>query len=255
MNCRQVSMTTLRLNKALSSAGLCSRRKADERIRAGAVTVNGLVVTEPGTKISPEKDKVIVDKQTLSLRAEEREQDLLHILLHKPVHVVSTVRDPEGRTTVLDLLPDSLRRKRLFPVGRLDYFSEGLLLLTNDGELTHRLTHPRYHLPKIYEVRVREFPGKEALDRIRCGVSLREGDALAPMNVEVMPEAPRTLLLTLHQGINRQIRRLCRDLGLTILSLRRIQMGPLHLGALAKGECRPLRPNELAELKRAVNLE
>jgi 23S rRNA pseudouridine2605 synthase len=251
---RKTCMTKLRLNKALSSAGLCSRRKADERILAGLVTVNGVVVTEPGTQIIPGQDTVTVDKRTISLPMGAAAQEHCHIVLHKPIQVVSTAHDPEGRTTVLDLLPDSLLKKRLYPVGRLDYFSEGLLLLTNDGELTNRLTHPRYHLPKIYEVKVRELPGKDVLERIRQGITLHEGEKLAPMRVELMPDTPHIFLLTLYQGINRQIRRLCRDLGLTILTLRRVQMGPLHLGTLAKGEYRPLQLHELTELRRAVGL-
>ena len=247
-------MTELRLNKALASAGVCSRRKADELIHAGAVTVNGSVVTELGTRISPGRDQVAVNGRTISLCPEPAEQAHTYILLHKPIQVMSTVRDPEGRTTVLDLLPESLRLKRLYPVGRLDYFSEGLLLLTDDGELTNRLTHPRYHLSKVYEVKVREIPDTGLLDRMRRGMTLKEGEKLAPVKVDVVPDAPGTFMLTLHQGINRQIRRMCRDLGLTILSLRRLRMGPLSLGALDKGECRPLQPRELAALKQAVGL-
>lgn len=247
-------MTELRLNKALASAGICSRRKADELISAGAVTVNGRVVTELGTRIDPARDKVTVDGREISLRPETAEQSHTYILLHKPVQVVSTASDPEGRTTVLDLLPEPLRRKRLYPVGRLDYFSEGLLLLTDDGELTNRLTHPRYHLPKIYEVTVREFPAEALMARMRRGMTLKEGERLAPVEVEIHPDAPHTLVLTLHQGINRQIRRMCRDLGLTILSLRRVSVGPVQLGNLGKGECRPLQAKELAALRRAVNL-
>lgn len=247
-------MTELRLNKALASAGICSRRKADERISAGAVTVNGQVVTELGTRIDPARDRVMVDGREISLRPETEQPTHTYILLHKPVQVMSTARDPEGRTTVLDLLPEPLRRKRLYPVGRLDYFSEGLLLLTDDGELTNRLTHPRYHLPKVYEVTVRELPAEAILARMRRGMTLKEGEKLAPVEVETRPDAPRTLVLTLHQGINRQIRRMCRDLGLTILSLRRISVGPVQLGSLGKGECRPLQARELAALKRAVNL-
>ena len=248
-------MNEIRLNKVLASAGVCSRRGADELIRGGAVSVNGCVVTELGMRIDPARDTVAVNGREISLRPETAEQPHTYILLHKPVQVVSTARDPEGRTTVLDLLPDSLRRKRLYPVGRLDYFSEGLLLLTDDGELTNRLTHPRYHLPKVYEVTVRELPAETLLARMRRGMTLREGEKLAPVKVETRPDAPHTLMLTLHQGINRQIRRMCRDLGLTILSLRRVSVGPVQLGNLGKGECRPLQARELAALRRAVNLE
>jgi len=246
-------MNSLRLNKALASAGVCSRRAADDLIRAGAVCVNGALVAEPGIRVNPGADSVTVHGQPVSLTASE-EIGHSYIMLHKPVQVVSTVKDPQGRTTVLELLPASLRAKRLYPVGRLDYFSEGLLLLTDDGELTNRLTHPRYHLPKMYEVRVRETPTGDMLEAMRRGMRLREGEKLAPVEVRLAKESRNTMLLTLRQGINRQIRRMCRDLGLTILTLRRISIGPLHLGDLAKGQCRSLRDSEIASLKRAVTL-
>lgn len=246
-------MTGLRLNKAIAAAGLCSRRKADELIQAGVVCVNGQVVAEPGTRIDPAHDSISVHGKPLPSGEAEGERQQRYILLHKPIQVVSTVSDPQGRVTVLDLLPASLRAERVYPVGRLDYFSEGLLLLTNDGELTNRLTHPRYHLPKLYMVRLREIPTQDMLDRMRGGMTLRDGEALAPVEVERMPDK-RALLLTLHQGINRQIRRMCGDFGLTILTLRRIRLGPLDLGNLPKGKCRPLRDDEVAALKRAVGL-
>ena len=258
-------MSAIRLNKALASAGVCSRRKADDLIAAGAVSVNGSVVTELGLRVTPGTDSVTVHGKAVVLAGGTPEpgagkgvaaqsQSHTYILLHKPIQVVSTASDPEGRTTVLDFLPEYLQHKRLYPVGRLDYFSEGLLLLTDDGELTHRLTHPRYHLPKVYEVRVREIPTKGMMRAIRHGMTLREGEVLAPVDADTLADDPKTLVLTLHQGINRQIRRMCRDLGLTILSLRRMQLGPVFLEDLPKGECRPLRARELAALKEAVGL-
>lgn len=247
-------MNELRLNKALALAGLCSRRAADDLIRAGAVRVNGVLITEPGSRIAPATDAITVHGKPVRLESREGAAAHTYIMLHKPIQVVSTARDPQGRTTVLDLLPGSLRSKRLYPVGRLDYFSEGLLLLTDDGELTNRLTHPRYHLPKLYEIRVRETPTQAMLESMRRGMTLQEGETLAPVEVRIAGEG-RTLLLTLHQGINRQIRRMCRDLGLTILTLRRIGIGPLALGDLAKGTCRSLSSNEIAALKKAVGLQ
>ncbi len=267
-------MNPVRLNKALAAAGICSRRKADELITSGAVTVNGNPVTELGLRVTPGKDAVAVHGKAVDFAGEASGHT--YVALHKPIQVVSTVSDPEGRTTVLDILPEPLRHKRLYPVGRLDYFSEGLLLLTDDGELTHRMTHPRYHLPKEYLVVVRENPTKGMLARMRSGMTLAEGERLAP--VEVSPQAPspsdsqeqasgapsqpagtskesHTLRLVLHQGINRQIRRMCRDLGLTILSLRRISIGPVELGSLPRGACRPLHKSEIAALKKAVGLE
>lgn len=154
---------------------------------------------------------------------------------------------------MLDLLPRAVKQQtRLYPVGRLDYFSEGLLLLTDDGELTNRLTHPRYHLPKAYLVRLRELPSEKMLGIMRKGMTLREGIQLAPVDAQI--EGPDSLKLILRQGINRQIRRMCRDFGLTILSLRRVSFGPLLLGDLPKGQCRPLSPEEVAALKRAAKL-
>lgn len=248
------AVSGIRLNKALAAAGVCSRRAADEFIRAGAVSVNGAVITELGTRVDPSRDVVTVHGREIPLEAADGQGDHTYLMLHKPVQVVSTARDPEGRATVLDILPAGYRGKRLYPVGRLDYFSEGLLLLTDDGELTSRLTHPRYHLPKVYEVSLREAPDDKVLETMRKGMTLREGERLAPVEARRKQSDRRTLVLTLHQGVNRQIRRMCRDLNLTILRLCRVALGPLELGALAKGACRPLTEKETAALKRAAGL-
>ena len=245
----------LRINKALAQAGVCSRRAADDLIKHGRVTVNGLAVTELGLRIIPGKDSVAVDGKNVDLGAQAGSADsLTYLMLHKPVQVLATAKDPEGRQTVLDLLPQRWKELRLYPVGRLDYFSEGLLLLTNDGELTLRLTHPRYHLPKVYHVRLRETPDQNALEQMRNGMTLAEGEVLAPAEVTLLPDSNNTLQMTLHQGVNRQIRRMCRDLSLTILSLKRIQQGPLTLGSLQKGEVRSLSPREVEALRTAVGL-
>lgn len=243
---------SVRLNKALAEAGVCSRRKADELIAAGRVAVNGRIVTELGLRVNPGTDSIEVDKRPVGRAA----PDAMHtyILLYKPVQVVTTAQDPEGRQTVLDLLPARYRGKRLYPVGRLDYFSEGLLLLTDDGELTHRLTHPRFHLPRIYEVTVRETPAPAMLRMMQEGMTLAEGEKLAPVEATVSPDRPRTLRLTLHQGLNRQIRRMCRDLGLTILKLTRVAFGPLTLGDLPPGRCRELTRAEAASLRRCAGI-
>ncbi len=247
------SVHLVRLNKALADAGVCSRRKADELIRVGAVRVNGLVADSLGLRIDPVKDSIALHGKTLPLRAKDgADGPCRYVMLHKPVQVVSTVSDPQGRPTVLELLPESMKKNaRLYPVGRLDYFSEGLLLLTDDGELTNRLTHPRHHLPKVYEVRLRERPEPQMLQAMRQGMTLREGERLAPVEARMQGAC---LLLTLRQGVNRQIRRMCRDLGLTILSLRRLSIGPLQLGDLPKGTCRFLLPEELDALKQSVGL-
>ncbi|CAK7014524.1 MAG: Ribosomal large subunit pseudouridine synthase B [Desulfovibrio sp.] len=242
----------LRLNKAIAHSGLASRRAADSMIVEGRVSVNGETVTEPGTRIDPQKDAVRVDGSLLTLAASEQRA---YFMLHKPVEVVSTAKDPQGRKTVLDLLPPALAKKRLYPVGRLDYFSEGLLLLTDDGEITLRLTHPRYHLPKTYRVTVREKPSEAMLETMRRGMTLAEGEKLAPVKARQLEEHGNHIVeMTLNQGINRQIRRMCRDLGLTILRLVRIRSGPLALGTLPAGKTRELTPEEVAALKKAVGL-
>ena len=243
-------MSELRLNKALASAGVCSRRKADELIQAGAVALNGVTVTEPGTRMDPEHDVLTLNGNPVRPPLPEG-RDFSYVLLNKPVRVVTTADDPDGRETVLDLLPESLRALRLFPVGRLDYFSEGLLLITNDGDLAHRLTHPRHHLPKVYEVLLRELPTSEQLRRMRTGMRLAEGERLAPMEAALVSRRPVVLRLVLRQGVNRQIRRVCRDLGLTILRLTRIALGPITLGDLPPGEARPLSSAEVRALRSA----
>ncbi len=245
------SAAGLRLNKALALAGIASRRGADELVRQGRVTINNEPVTEPGARINPAADRVGVDGREITLPAGG---EYTYLMLHKPVQVVSTVKDPQGRPTVLDFVPVRFRGKRLFPVGRLDYFSEGLLLLTDDGEMTLRLTHPRYHLPKVYHVRVKERPSPAALETMRRGMTLAEGEKLAPVQLRILPGFDPVMEITLHQGINRQIRRMCRDLGLTILSLRRVRSGPLDLGDLPRGKARELTANEIAALRGAVDL-
>ena len=241
----------LRLNKYLSQCGVASRRAADGLIESGRVKVNG-TVAETGAKIIPGKDRVTVDNTTIAPRL-----DHITIILNKPVQVVTTLNDPQGRRTVLDLLPPRFRDKRPVPVGRLDYFSEGLLLLTTDGELCNRLTHPRHHLEKTYEVTVRGYVREEALQTMRSGMTLAEGEKLAPIQVRAAKgNAPDSTVLemVLKQGVNRQIRRMCRDLGLTILTLRRIAQGPIRLQELEPGRCRELSPEELARLRTAVRL-
>lgn len=253
----------MRINKAMASAGVCSRRHADELVLLGRVQVNGVIVREPGLQLFS-GDRLVVDGKPIAFEMDGAGHT--YLMLNKPVEVVSTVRDPEGRRTVIDFLPPAYAGKRLFPVGRLDFFSEGLILLTDDGALTQRLTHPSHHLPKYYEVLVREAPDAEALRRMREGMTLAEGEKLAPVEVRRL-EAPESLFdldgrrgrgellaMTLHQGVNRQIRRMCRDLGLTILRLRRVGQGPLKLGRLPSGDCRELEDKEIEALRKAVGL-
>ena len=248
------STKSVRINKALADAGVCSRRRADELVAAGEVRVNGDTLATPGMRVCP-GDSLHVNGRTVRVAGEGHSP--CYLMLNKPVQVVSTASDPDGRTTVLDLVPPRWRERRLYPAGRLDFFSEGLLLLTDDGELTNRLIHPRHHVPRVYDVVVREAVGQAALARMRSGMTLAEGEVLAPMEVEALPnpKGRGTLLrMTLHQGLNRQIRRVCRDLHLTILTLRRVAQGPLRLGNLDTGAVRELSPGEVASLRRAVGL-
>jgi len=247
----------IRINKYLSECGVASRRGADDLILAGRVQMNGETVAEPGVRVDPAVDVVLVDGNPVRHRAAAAAGGpQLTLLLHKPVQVVTTKSDPQGRPTVFDILPAEYRDERLLHVGRLDYFSEGLLLLTTDGELLNRLSHPRWHLEKVYNVLVRGAvtPGK--LDMMRCGMTLAEGEKLAPVGVSVLrrEEGEVWLEMTLTQGLNRQIRRMCRDLGLTVLKLLRVRQGPIALGVLNPGQCRPLTPEEVRGLRRAVGL-
>lgn len=241
----------VRLNKALADAGVCSRRKADDIINQGLVSVNGVTVTSLGVRVLPE-DVVAVNGVPL-----QSKDARTYLMLHKPIQVLCTASDPEGRPTVLDLLPPQWKHLRLYPVGRLDYFSEGLIILTDDGELAHKMAHPSHHLPKIYHVLVREEVSPESLDIMRAGMRLAEGEQLAPMEVTILPPETSTrgtmLRMVLHQGINRQIRRMCRDLQLTILTLARVAQGPLQLGELPSGKARVLSAIEVQTLRNALD--
>ena len=228
----------VRLNKFLAGTGLCSRRKADELIAQGRVTINGHPA-QAGDRVQS-TDTVRVDGEKLT-----SEEERIVLMLHKPVEVVSTASDPQGRRTVLDLVPQRYRHLRLFPVGRLDYYSEGLILLTNMGELAQRLMHPSHSQHKVYKVLVRGPVSDTALSRMRGGMTLAEGDVTAPAGVEATDHGRDTLLtITLQQGLNRQIRRMCRDCGLTVLKLRRVAEAGLKLGNLPVGETRVLSREE-----------
>jgi 23S rRNA pseudouridine2605 synthase len=240
----------LRLNKALARTGICSRRAADALILNGEVQVNEHVVRMPGTRIDPGKDRLCVRGVAVCLPQADSSQHL-YLALNKPSTVVTTARDPQGRPTVLDLLPVDLQRRRPFPVGRLDRMSEGLLLLTTDGDLAQRLTHPRYEHPKTYHVWVCGRVSPKKLEAMRSGMRLAEGEQLAPVQVRPLHrEADKTLLeMVLCQGVNRQIRRMCRDLHLHLTRLTRVQQGPVNLDGLPPGAWRHLNPQEVQHLK------
>lgn len=252
-------MAEERLQKVLAHAGIASRRASERLISAGRVMVNGKVVTELGTKVDPSRDVIVVDGKLVPLGAGK-----VYVLLNKPVGIISSVEDRWGRRTVLDLvdLPG-----RVYPVGRLDLDSEGLILLTNDGEITNFLTHPRYEQPKTYIVLVRGEPSDADLQKMRAGVPLPDGVAKA-LDVKRLPGIPRSapgmalnrpegttwLEVTLIEGHKREIRRMLEGLGYSVERLIRVGMGPLQLEGLRPGESRRLTAVELRALNE-VRLE
>lgn len=230
----------IRLQKLLAQAGLGSRRTCEDLIEARRVRVNGDVAVL-GRRVDPERDVVEVDRVLIGVRA-----GLVHYLLNKPAGVISTASDTHGRPTVLDLVPSE---PRVFPVGRLDADSEGLLLLTNDGDLAHRLSHPSHGVDKEYLVEVQGAPHRGAISRLRAGVELDDGRT-APAKVAQLDD--RLLRITIHEGRNRQVRRMCEAVGFPVIRLVRTRIGPLADRTLAPGEWRPLTQQELRTLERAA---
>lgn len=245
-------MSSIRLQKVLSAAGVASRRAAEELMRAGRVTINGVVASTPGVRADPGRDDIRVDGRRIRPPAERR-----YILLNKPKGYVTTRRDPQGRPTVMDLVAGI--REYLYPVGRLDFESEGLLLLTNDGELAARLMHPRHGVARAYEVRVKGVPEARALKRLAQGLVL-DGRQTAPAAVELIRSIRReggeqsVLRLAVHEGRNRLVRRMCEAVGYPAMRLRRVQFGPLSDTRLRPGQCRDLRRRELVALRRAAGM-
>lgn len=233
-------MHVVRLNAHLARAGVASRRGADELIKAGRVTVNGI----PGqlnTVVGP-RDRVAVDGRPVARQA------LAHVLLNKPRGTVTTLRDPEGRPTVVDLVPDL---PRIVPVGRLDVDTSGVLLLTNDGPLAHRLAHPRYGVEKTYVADVEGEPGDEVIRRLAEGIELEDGGT-APARARRL--GPSRVELVLHEGRNRQVRRMLEAVGHPVRRLRRTRYAGLGAGRLRPGEWRALTRDEVAALRRLVGL-
>ncbi len=234
-----------RIQKVLAGSGMCSRRAADELVRAGRVTVNGATCVL-GQRVDPTRDAIKVDGRRLAVPAAAARRHR-HLLLNKPRGYVTTLSDPEGRDTVLDLVPPRLRRG-LVPVGRLDYHTEGLLLLTSDGELAHRLTHPRYGCVKTYEVKVKGEPDDRAVERLRRGVALH-GKRTLPCRVKRLPrprgpraaEASSWWQIELGEGRTRQVREMFQAVGHPVERLRRVAIGPVRDPDLPSGACRELR--------------
>jgi pseudouridine synthase len=243
-------MALVRLNKFLAHAGVCSRREADRWIAEGRVSVNGQVVFELGEKIDPGKDRTQVNGKPV--RGEEERP--LYILLNKPAGRVVSVKDPFGRPTVMDLLKHL--PARVYPVGRLDLDTEGVLLLTNDGELALRLTHPRYGVTKAYEVRVEGEPREEDLDKVRHGIFL-EGRRSAPARIKVLRRSHRhaTLRVEIHEGRKREIRKLFEAVGFPVVGLVRTDFAGLTLDELKPGRWRYLRTAEVKRLKTLAGLD
>lgn len=229
----------MRLAKHLAHSGLASRRAAERLIVEGRVVVDGEAVTDPARDVG-ESDRVEVDGEVVS----GAEPGVVYVV-NKPLGVISTARDTHGRPTVVALVPAA--GLRLYPVGRLDADSSGLILLTNDGELANRLTHPRYEVPKTYTARVGGGrPGEVALRRLREGVELEDG-LTAPARVRRVK--PDEIELTIHEGRNRQVRRMCEAVGHPVLALERVGFGPLRLGDLAPGAYRRLGDGEIGRLR------
>lgn len=240
----------VRLQKILAEAGIASRRKAEELIREGRVTVNGVVITELGFKASYD-DHIKVDGKLIKLRPKR----YVYYMLNKPKKVLCTVEDPEGRETVMDLVRGKIK-ERVWPVGRLDYHSEGLVILTNDGELTNRLTHPRYKVPRVYEVKVKDMPSEEKLDKLRKGIYLEDGKT-QPCEIEFVRKTKENsrYRIVLREGKKQQIRRMFMKIGHPVMKLKRIEYGPLKLGKLPIGGVRPLTEAEVRALKKACHLD
>jgi len=232
-----------RIQKIISMAGIASRRKAEELMRAGAVTVNGRVVRELGSKADPEQDHIKVSGKLINPK-----QAKVYLMLNKPREVVTTLSDPMGRMTVKELLRGV--RARVYPVGRLDYDSEGLLLLTNDGDMVQRLLHPSFEVPKTYEVKVKGILTDQEILEISRGVVLSDGRTL-PCRIRKIKKTEKNswLEMTIHEGRNRQIRRMLEKIDHPVLKLKRIRMATLELGALPIGGYRYLTAGEIRSLK------
>jgi pseudouridine synthase len=226
----------------MAHAGVASRRKSEELIRQGRVTVNGQVVTQLGTRVDPARDEIQVDGQRIQVKA-----DYVYIVLNKPRGVLSTMEDDRGRKALGDLV---MAPTRLYPVGRLDATSEGLILLTDDGELANLLTHPRYKHDKEYRVLINGQPSAGTLKAWQRGVVL-DGKQTAPVRVDVLSKQKDSTVLrvVMHEGRKRQIRRVASMLGHPVLELTRVRLGPLHLGTLETGQWRYLTTKEIRKLE------
>ena len=232
-----------RLQKVIASAGVASRRKAEQLIQEGKVSVNGKIVTEMGIKVSPE-DEIKVNGKPL------QKEEKVYYLLNKPKGYICAVSDDKDRKTVIDCFPDV--KERIFPVGRLDYDTTGLLILTNDGEFANKMMHPRYHLPKTYEVAVDGVLTDQMLTMLQNGIELEDGKTL-PAEVYLLKrlegKKKTEIQITIFEGRNRQVRKMCQAARHPVATLRRVAEGEIYLGELKKGEWRYLTNKEIRYIK------
>jgi len=241
-----INLADDRLQKVMAHAGVASRRKSEDIIKQGRVKVNGSTVTEMGFKVDPETDEIIVDGEVIS------KEKQVYLLLYKPVGYVTTVDDPRGRKTVLDLI-DSIKQ-RIYPVGRLDYNTSGLLLLTNDGELTYILTHPSHEIEKTYLVEAKGYVDDNKLNKLEKGIKLSDG-MTAPAKTELKERnsVSTKFTITIHEGRNRQVRRMCEKISNPVEKLKRISFAHLNLDGLKAGNYRKLTTKELKKLQDMKN--
>ncbi len=239
-------MSQIRLNKFLAQCGIASRRRCDLLIQQGLVSINGVQMDQLGTQIDPDHDDVEYDGKRVSPQTE------IMIMLNKPIGYLVTASDPHGRATIFDLITGIT--ERLFPVGRLDYNTEGLLILTNWGKLAHKLSHPKYNVRKTYRALVLGVPSPEILNQLRDGVELDDG-LTAPAKVRLISSKNKKswVEIKIHEGRKRQIRRMGEAVGHPVIELKRIAVDRLRLGSLALGKWRYLTPDEIAAFKRRVN--
>lgn len=233
----------MRLQKYLALSGVASRRASEKLIQEGRVAVNGQTITEMGVQVT-QGDRVTVDGRAVAIQEEKH-----YLAYYKPVGEVTTAADPEGRATVMDKFRDY--PVRLYPVGRLDYDSEGLLLLTNDGDMMNSLLHPSHEVDKTYLVKVSNQPSEDALRRLRAGVQLDDGRMTSPAKVRVVRQEAfdTVMLVTIHEGRNRQVRRMMEAVGHQVVMLKRVGFGPIYLNDLPRGQWRRLTAEEIRRLK------
>ena len=236
----------MRLQKFMSRCGIASRRKSEEIILQGKVKVNGNIVKELGVKIDPDKDTIEIEGNILKL-----EENKVYILLNKPVGYITTMSDEFNRKKVIDLLIDI--KERVYPVGRLDYDTSGLLLLTNDGDLAYKLTHPKYEVEKKYIAKVKGIPTEKELSQFRNGLQIEDYvTSKAKIKIIDREKDNSTLEVVIHEGKNRQVRKMCSKIGHQVVELKRVEMGDIKLGNIKEGKWRHLNPKEVDYLKNKI---